>query len=548
MAISVSGSVFNSVDCYIHAKPESTRCHRSVNKTRSNESSKTILASLNVVYKHSFSSFHTALKGRRDRSNLSNQRFPRGDLFVGRATDWEKAEGILQELEGLCSTPTDTLRGVAEAMAEEMRLGLQAEGGSHFLKMVITYVDSLPKGTEKGLFYALDLGGTNFRVLRVQLKGNEGVDAEEFSEETIPPNLMVASERELFDFIASKLAKFVATEGENFKLEPGQKRELGFTFSFPVHQTAINSGTLIKWSKGFSVSETVGKDIVQTLKEAMDRQGLDMEVSALVNDTVGTLAGGRFEDNDAMAAVILGTGTNACYVEHAGAISKWNGTPPKSGYMVINTEWGNFWSSHLPVTEYDTALDAESVNPGDHIFEKLVSGMYLGEIARRVLLKMAEETALFGDTVPSKLREPYILTTPHLSAMHHDESLDHRVVETTLNKILGVSGIPLRTRKLVFDVCNVITLRAARLAGAGIVGVLKKIGRDKTGNAQRTVVAIDGGLYEHYTHFRQNMEKAVVELLGSEVAETLVLKHSKDGSGLGATLLAASNSKYAKRF
>lgn len=35
--------------------------------------------------------------------------------------------------------------------------------------------------------------------------------------------------------------------------------------------------------------------------------------------------------------------------------------------------------------------------------------MYLGEIVRRVLLKMAEEAEFFGDIVPSKLQKPFIL-------------------------------------------------------------------------------------------------------------------------------------------
>jgi len=35
----------------------------------------------------------------------------------------------------------------------------------------------------------------------------------------------------------------------------------------------------------------------------------------------------------------------------------------------------------------------------------MVSGMYLGEIVRHMLLKLAEDAALFGDTVPGKLRE-----------------------------------------------------------------------------------------------------------------------------------------------
>jgi hexokinase len=35
--------------------------------------------------------------------------------------------------------------------------------------------------------------------------------------------------------------------------------------------------------------------------------------------------------------------------------------------------------------------------------------MYLGDIVRRVLLKMAEEGELFCDTIPPKLRVPFIL-------------------------------------------------------------------------------------------------------------------------------------------
>jgi hexokinase len=67
----------------------------------------------------------------------------------------------------------------------------------------------------------------------------------------------IAAEQELFDFIAARLSNFVAKEGGNFRLEKGRKREIGFTFSFPVKQTSIDSGILIKWTKGFAVSGTV---------------------------------------------------------------------------------------------------------------------------------------------------------------------------------------------------------------------------------------------------------------------------------------------------
>lgn len=54
-----------------------------------------------------------------------------------------------------------------------------------------------------------------------------------------------------------------------------------------------------------------------------------------VNDAVGTLAGSRFYDKDVVLAVILGTGTNAAYVESSSAIPRCHGLQPQSGEMVI---------------------------------------------------------------------------------------------------------------------------------------------------------------------------------------------------------------------
>lgn len=58
-------------------------------------------------------------------------------------------------------------------------------------------------------------------------------------------------------------------------------------------------------------------------------------VSLQINDTVGTLALGRYQDEDTVAAVIIGTGTNACYVERSDAIIKCQGLLTTSGGMVF---------------------------------------------------------------------------------------------------------------------------------------------------------------------------------------------------------------------
>ncbi|KAK8581194.1 hypothetical protein V6N13_144234 [Hibiscus sabdariffa] len=459
---------------------------------------------------------------------------------------WVKGMEILKEFEEKCGTPIPKLRQVADAMIVEMHAGLASEGGSK-LKMIISHVDNLPTGNEKGVFYALDLGGTNFRVLRVQLGGKRGcIVNQQFEEVSIPPSLMTGTSDALFDYIAAALAKFVAQEGPEFKLNPGRQRELGFTFSFPVMQSSIASGTLLKWTKGFSIDDAVGQDIVAELANAMERQGLDMRIAALVNDTVGTLAGGRYNNNKVVASVILGTGSNAAYVERVQAIPKWQGLLPKSGEMVINMEWGNFRSSHLPLTEYDHALDAESLNPGEQIYEKIISGMYLGEIVRRVLCRMAEEAAFFGDTVPPKLKKPFILGTPVMSAMHRDTSPDLKVVASNLKDVLEISSTSLKMRKVIVELCNIVATRGARLSAAGVLGILKKMGRDtiKAGEKQKTVIAMDGGLYEHYSEYRNCFENTLNELLGEEVSQTVVIEHSNDGSGIGAALLAASHSQY----
>ncbi|PNX91381.1 hexokinase-3-like protein, partial [Trifolium pratense] len=127
-----------------------------------------------------------------------------------------------------------------------------------------------------------------------------------------------------------------------------------------------------------------------------------------VNDTVGTLAVGHYHDPDTVAAIVIGTGTNACYLERIDAIIKCQGLLTTSGRMVVNMEWGNFWSSHLPRTVYDIELDAESPNPNDQGFEKMISGMYLGDIVRRVILRMSLESEMFGP-ISSKLSTPFVL-------------------------------------------------------------------------------------------------------------------------------------------
>lgn len=101
-------------------------------------------------------------------------------------------------------------------------------------------------------------------------------------------------------------------------------------------------------------------------------------------------------------------------------------------------------------------------------------------------------------------------------------------------------------------ICDVVTRRAARLAAAGITGILKKVGRDGSGGEggrkrshkqmmRRTVVAVEGGLYLNYKMFREYMDEALRGILGENVARHVVIKAMEDGSSIGSALLLASS-------
>ena len=48
-------------------------------------------------------------------------------------------------------------------------------------------------------------------------------------------------------------------------------------------------------------------------------------------------------------------------------------------------------------SEYDDVVDEHSVNRGKQRFEKMIAGMYLGEIVRLILLDLCKQGVVFGE-------------------------------------------------------------------------------------------------------------------------------------------------------
>ncbi|KAG4930549.1 hypothetical protein AAZX31_17G151500 [Glycine max] len=452
-----------------------------------------------------------------------------------------KTKQIIRKFARECATPVTKLWQVADDFVSNMKVSLGSSDENSTLNMVISNVTSLPLGDEEGFFYGVNLQGKHLLMLCARLGGKSmPISALQREEISIPDAVLAGASEEITDYVATEIAKFVSLHPEIQDGAPAKKKKLGFTLSYPVDEVLPFAATTFQRK---SANNPVRKGMVKDLNKALTNHGMKMHVSSLVDETIGGLAGGRYYNRESVAAITLGMNTNAAYVESAEEVANDLTQSPNSSELVISMEWGKFNSPHLPLTSFDASVDAESSNPGREIFEKLISGMYLGEVVRQVLLKLARETALFGSNVPPKLMTPYLLRSPDMAAMHQDMSEDREIVSEKLSEIFDIDSCSLMAREMVAEVCDIVTERGARLAGAGIVGIIKKLGRVEN---RKSVVTVEGGLYEHYRIFRNYLHSSIWEMLGKDLSDNVIVEHSHGGSGTGALFLAAAQT-YAHR-
>jgi len=415
----------------------------------------------------------------------------------------------------------DDIAKIISSFHDEMKAGLAGEKSD--LKMLPAFTDA-PSGKENGTFLALDIGGTNLRVIEASLSGDGSLKVLRSSKTRIPHTLMKGSGIELFDFIASHIAKFLHTKSGKFKL--------GFTFSFPVEQKSLTSGLLITWTKGFTASGVVGKDVTKLLQMALRRAGLGfIEIAALANDTVGTLAACAYSCRTCDIGAIFGTGTNACYLEKLSKIKKVGGAKGR-GRMIINIEWGNF--SKLPRNEFDILIDDRSNNPGRQVMEKMISGMYLGELARMAIRKLYDIGEI--ELGKSSLRRTGGLHTSQLSALETAKGKKYsEIIEKT-----GLSGISEEDLTVVAAISRAVVIRAAKISAACLAAVIMKM---DPRIARKHTIAVDGALYENHPGFSRTLRNSMKTLLGKNSGNVRIRK-TADGSGIGVAVIAAASHRW----
>ena len=194
-------------------------------------------------------------------------------------------------------------------------------------------------------------------------------------------------------------------------------------------------------------------------------------------------------------------------------------------------------SSPLPFHGVDSAVDALSPNEGKQRYEKMISGMYLGELARQLLLQLATAGEVFvaaDGAAPTKrglLSTPWALRTDTLAEIAEDTSNDLAGVGRALEAALKIAPTTVADRSIAQQVAALVARRAARLAAVGVSAVLTQMAVPA---GEGVNVAIDGSVFKKYPHFAEWMAEAL-----SEMGAHPGLVVAEDGSGLGAALVAA---------
>ncbi|KAH3627694.1 hypothetical protein KXV56_002155 [Aspergillus fumigatus] len=445
----------------------------------------------------------------------------------------EKLVIALQGLEELFAADRFLLRKITDHFVKEMEKGLSAEGGD--IPMNVTWIMGYPTGKEQGKFLILDMGGTNLRVSQAQLLGSDR-DMESIQEKySIPQSIKQGTADDLWDFVADCVQKFLQSrlsESERSKVLP-----LAFTFSYPVIQSSIKVGVLQCWTKDFCVSGVEGHDVVFQLEAAFERKKIPVRVVALVNDTVGTLFAAAYRDQEVKIGSIASTGCNAAYMEEVAAIPKIQSCGLPSGALVaINTEYGAFDNSRriLPRTRFDDEIDRTSAHPGQQLYEKMVSGPHLGELLRLVMLELHEAKLLFVGQDVSCLRQPNALEVFLFPTLEEDISECMENARKCLWEKTGLDPAPHELKACRY-LAELVGTRAARLYSCGIAAICKKR------NIERCHIGVDGSIFGHYQNYRKRAAQALRDIFAwpDDLEDPIVFGFYKDGSGVGAALIAA---------
>lgn len=470
--------------------------------------------------------------------NRSFDRFQMYQIEQLQLCDPEKTQRVEALLKGL-QLDEETLEHIRQVFRDEMDLALRMQPSS--LQMENTYIPELPDGTESGTFLAMDLGGTNLRVLLMTLEQGEVLD-EIVQYYPLPENLRIGDGDALFDYLAQCVDKFARDQ----QLDEDRVYSMGFTFSFPMHQSALDSGVLVTWTKSFNCPSVVGQDAVLILRKFLKKYNRsNIEIVAILNDTTGTLMHGAIMDKNTRVGIVLGTGSNGCYMERSSRVLHWEQERHGERHVIVDVEWGAFGDNGVLdfiKTPYDRQVDEGSLLKNSFTFEKYIGGKYLGELCRCILKKLHTEQLFLTQVEEEDFAQPWSFGSDNVSVIEHETLRQSwKNVEDILTNKFNASDYDADDLKIIRYVCGLISKRAAQLVALNTAVLLNGMSAEE---GDHITIAIDGSVYKHHPRLRQWIIDYTALWTHNKTTKYLL---ADDGSGKGAAIVAAIAEKLRRR-
>ena len=380
------------------------------------------------------------------------------------------------------------------AFDRQMEDGLAGRPSS--LAMLPAYVDVSREVPVNEPIVVLDAGGTNLRVAVVWFDGNGKARVEDFQKYKMPGTTGESLGKDAFFDAFAEFLRPVCRRAD----------AVGFCFSYPAEIGPDLDGRLLRWSKQVDAPEVVGTSVGSAIAAALERKTGRRLSLRMLNDTTATLLAGKTAGlsrrYSSYVGFILGTGTNIAYIERNGRIGKIAADP--AGSMIVNVESGSF--DGAPRSDFDRRMVARLRDPDEGVFEKMISGAYVGPLGLAALQAAAED-GLFSAPAAAALR-----ALPDLSTMDFDNFVANPF---RTDGALGALPFSEEDRRTLVAVGEPLFLRAAALTAVNISAAVLRCGEGRD-PLHPVCVTIDGSTYykTRSAMFRSRVEQGLRDLLG----------------------------------
>lgn len=440
----------------------------------------------------------------------------------------------------------ERLLDMSVRMQEEYREKLQESD----ISMLPSYQHTLPSGDEKGDFLALDVGGSTLRIALVRLGGRDGdgLQMRRSRSFVIDEKIRQLKGEEFFDWMASKISEMKA-EYNIIQGTSGERLQMGITWSFPIEQTSPSSGRLLRMGKGFHADHGLEReDIGELIMRACERRGLNVEMRAIINDSSATLLSQAYRDSATRMSLILGTGMNAAVFLPVPTIGNDKFGVRPDGWLnsaervVVNTELSMFGKRTLKATKWDDELNAKHTLPDFQPLEYLITGRYLGEIVRLVMLEAISSAGLFDGQIPKGLSEAYAFDTKTLAMFESDMS---PTLANACAEFMRAHPLPtppnLRQLQFIRDIGRVVSKRAAAYLAVSLhaLWAVRTASEGmEPGEASHVTIACTGSMVEKYPEFRHATQQYLdrLSVMSGSTAGAVTLELAAEGSIFGAAV------------